>query len=230
MKMMKKTLLLIVGCLMCGKMHAQHQQLFDEYRRKAGDQAEMFVGKVEPGYMPTIYANHPYWLFDEFFPGDVVYNGLLYKGVPVRYDAYLKRLVANTPGKRLNVYVPMHLVEKFTLGGTEFSWRYGEIVAVLFSSKRMELVEQVNVTKKENLMPKGQVMYDFNRDVRYYVLRGGEVYEVDKLRTVLKLFPGREKMLKRYAKENALDFKLHRQSALITIMKYADELLAQPLK
>lgn len=230
MKMMRKTLLLVVGCLMCGKMNAQHQQLFDEYRRKAGDQAEMFVGKVEPGYPPTIYLAHPYWLFDEFFPGDVVYNGLLYKSVPVRYDAYLKRLVVNTPNKRMNVYVPMNLVEKFTLGGTEFSWRYGEIVAILFSSSRMELVEQVNVALKENIKTQGQVMYDFNRDVRYYVLRGGEVYEVDKLRSVLKLFPGREKVLKRYAKENALDFKLHRQSALITMIKYADELLAQPLK
>ena len=230
MKMMRKTLLLVVGCLMCGKMNAQHQQLFDEYRRKAGDQAEMFVGKVEPGYPPTIYLAHPYWLFDEFFPGDVVYNGLLYKSVPVRYDAYLKRLVVNNPNKRMNVYVPMNLVEKFTLGGTEFSWRYGEIVAILFSSSRMELVEQVNVALKENIKAQGQVMYDFNRDVRYYVLRGGEVYEVDKLRSVLKLFPGREKVLKRYAKENALDFKLHRQSALITMIKYADELLAQPLK
>lgn len=230
MKMMRKTLLLVVGCLMCGKMNAQHQQLFDEYRRKAGDQAEMFVGKVEPGYPPTIYLAHPYWLFDEFFPGDVVYNGLLYKSVPVRYDAYLKRLVVNTPNKRMNVYVPMNLVEKFTLGGTEFSWRYGEIVAILFSSSRMELVEQVNVALKENIKAQGQVMYDFNRDVRYYVLRGGEVYEVNKLRSVLKLFPGREKVLKRYAKENALDFKLHRQSALITMIKYADELLAQPLK
>ena len=230
MKMMKKTLLLMVGCLMCGKMHAQHQQLFDEYRRKAGDQAEMFVGKVEPGYPPTIYSAHPYWLFDEFFPGDVVYNGLLYKGVPVRYDAYLKRLVVNTPVKRSNVYVPMHLVEKFTLGGTEFSRRNGEIMAILFSSPRMELVEQVNIVLKEEFYENSKVMYDFNRDVKYYVLRGGKTYEVDKLNTVLKLFPGRKKALKRYAKEKSLNFKLHRQSALITIMKYADELLAQPLK
>ena len=35
---------------------------------------------------------------------------------------------------------------------------------------------------------------------------------------------------KRFAKEKSLDFKLHRQSALITMIKYADELLAQPLK
>lgn len=228
--MMKRTLFITAACMMSGTMLAQHQQLFDEYRRKAGDQAEMFVGKVEPGYPPTLYGAHPYWLFDDFFPGDVVYDGLLYKGVPVRYDAYLKRLVVNTPVKRTNVYVPMDKVEKFTLGGTEYSWRYGEIVAVLFSNGRMELVEQVNIVQKENQMPHGQVMYDFDRDVRYYVLRGGEVYEVDKLKTVLKLFPGREKMLKRYAKDKALDFKLHRQSALIAIMKYADKLLAEPLK
>lgn len=226
--MMKRTLFLIAGCLMCGKMNAQHQQLFDEYRRKAGDQAEMFVGKVEPGYPPTIYYSHPYWLFDEFFPGEVVFNGLLYRNVPVRYDAYLKQLVVNTPVKRSNVYVPMHLVEKFVLGGTEYSRRNGEIMAILFSSPRMELVEQVNIELKEKFVDNIK-MYDFKREVKYYVLRGGQMYEVNKLKSVLKLFPGRQKMLRRYAKERSLDFKIHRQSALIAMIKYADELLAQPL-
>ena len=103
-------------------------------------------------------------------------------------------------------------------------------MAILFSSPRMELVEQVNIVLKEEFYENSKVMYDFNRDVKYYVLRGGKTYEVDKLNTVLKLFPGRKKALKRYAKEKSLNFKLHRQSALITIMKYADELLAQPLK
>ena len=229
MKMMKKTLLLIVGCLMCGKMHAQHQQLFDEYRRKAGDQAEMFVGKVEPGYQPTVYYNHPYWMFDEFFPGEVVFKGRLYRNVPVRYDAYLKCLVVNTPVKRSNVYVPMHSVEKFVLGGTEFSRRNGEIMAILFSNSRMELVEQVNIILKEEFMENSKVMYDFQRDVKYYVLRGGQMHEVDNLKSVLKLFPGRKQLLKRYAKENDLDFKMHRQFSLISMIRYADELLAQPL-
>ena len=229
MKMMKKTLLLIVGCLMCGKMHAQHQQLFDEYRRKAGDQAEMFVGKVEPGYPPTIYYNHPYWMFDEFFPGEVVFKGRLYRNVPVRYDAYLKQLVVNTPVKRSNVYVPMHLVEKFILGGTEFSRRNGEIMAILFSSSRMELVEQVNIILKQEFVENSKVMYDFQRDVKYYILRGGQMYEVDKLKSVLKLFPGRKRMLKRFAKEQSLDFRKHRQFSLISMIRYADELLAQPL-
>lgn len=228
---MKRIILMFVaGCLLGGKAWAQHQQLFDEYRRGAGDQAEMFVGKVEPGYPPTVYLSHPYWLFDDFFPGDVVYNGLLYRNVPVRYDAYLKQLVVNTPVKRSNVYVPMHLVEKFTLGGTEYSRRNGEIMAILFSSPRMELVEQVSIVQKEEFVERKKAMYDFKRQVKYYILRAGQMHEVDKLKTVLKLFPGIRTQLKRYANEHSLDFKQHRQSALITMVKYADELLTQPLK
>ena len=229
MKMMRKTLLLVVGCLMCGKMNAQHQQLFDEYRRKAGDQAEMFVGKVEPGYPPTIYLAHPYWLFDEFFPGDVVYNGLLYKSVPVRYDAYLKQLVVNTPVKHLNVSVPMSSVEKFTLDGKEYERRNGEMVAILFSSPRMELMEQVNISVKEEMVTYASLKYRFERDVKYYILQNGKTHEVDKLKSVLKFYPDIKKELRRFAKMHHLNFKEHRQSSLVSMIKYADELLMKPL-
>ena len=228
-KNMKRIFILAIGCLLCGSLKAQHQQLFDEYCREAGDQAELFVGKVETGYPSMIYTNHPYWSSQDYCTGEVVYQGMLYKNVSLRYDAYLKQLVVNTPIKRSNVYVPMDRVERFKLEGTEYARRNGEFVAILFSSPRMELVEQVNIILKEEFMENSKVMYDFQRDVKYYVLRGGQMHEVDKLKTVLKLFPGREKMLKRFAKEQALDFKMHRQFSLISMIRYADELLAQPL-
>ena len=44
---MKRVFLFVLGCLMCGLMKAQHQQVFDEYRREAGDLAELFIGKME---------------------------------------------------------------------------------------------------------------------------------------------------------------------------------------
>lgn len=228
--MMKRIYLMIVGCLLVGSMKAQqHQKLFDEFRREAGDQAEMFVGKVERGYPPTVYVNHPYWLFDDFFPGDVMFDGRLYRGVPLRYDAYLQQLVVNTPVKRSNVCVPMNRVEKFVLGGTEYARRNGEFMAILVSTPRMELVEQVRVTMKEDFVDNAKVQYEFKRQVKYFVLRGGQVHEVDKLKSVMKLFPGLKKELKRFAKMHYLEFKEHRQSSLITVIKYADELLTQPV-
>ena len=224
---MKRIVLLAVGCLLCGEARSQHQQLFDAYLREAGDQAEMFVGKAEAGYPPTIYFSHPYWLFNEFFPGDVKYNGVTYRNVPLRFDAYLQQLVVNTPVKRSNVCVPMHLVEGFTLGGTEYARRNGEFMAILFDSPRMELAERVHIVRTEEHQEKGKVMYDFKREVKYFVLRGGRTYEVDKLKTVLKLYPGIKGELRRFAKQHSLNFKEHRQSSLIQIVRHADRLLTQ---
>ena len=230
MKTKKRIVLWAVGCLLGGAVHAQHQQIFNGYLREAGDQAEMFVGKAERGYPPTLYYAHPYWLFDEFFPGQVKYNGMVYQNVPLRFDAYLQQLVVNTPVKRSNVCVPMHLVESFILGGTEYARRNGEFVAILFDSPRMELVEQVHVILKEEPVDKGKVMYDFKREVKYFVLRGGKTHEVNKLKTVLKLYPGIKGELRRFAKQHFLNFKEHRQSSLIQLVKHADELLSQSVK
>lgn len=227
MKMIKRIFLFTLGCMMCGMMKAQHQELFDEFRREAGDQAEMFSGKLEHGYSSTIYINHPYWLSDEFSTGNVMFKGLLYKDVLLRYDALLKQLVVNIPVKGSNVCVPMHLVEKFTLGNTDYERRNGEFVAVLFSSPRMELIEQIHITMKSALEYGVKVRCEFNRDVKYYVLRGGQMHEVNKLRSVLKLYPEFKRELRRFAKMHYLDFKEHRQSSLNSMIEYADELLTQ---
>ena len=226
---MKYVFLLLLGCLACESLKAQHQEVFDEFRREAGDQAEMFSGKVEPGYPPTIYLNHPYWAFGEFSKGTVVFDGLLYKEVQLRYDAYLKQLVVNTPIKHSNVMIPMDRVEKFTLGETEYSRRNGEMVAVLYTSPRMELIEQMNVGIQEKMVDNARVQYEFKRNVKYLVLRGGQVHEVSNLRSVVKLFPGLKKELRSFARMYHLDFKALRQTSLVSMIQYADELLAKPL-
>lgn len=225
---MKRIFLLAIGCLICGVMKAQHQQIFDEFRQEVGDQAEMFAGKVEPGYPSTVYINHPYWLTDNFSQGDVVFRGLTYRNVSVRYDAYLKQLVVNTPVKRQNVSVPMDLVEKFTLGGIRYERRKGEFMAILYSSPRIELVQQMNVMMREKLVDNVKVQYEFKPTMKYCLYRDGQVYEVTNLKSVSKLYPHLKKELKQFAKKYHLDFKENRQLSLGTLVKYADEWVGQP--
>ena len=69
--MIKRIFLFALACFICGALKAQHQQIFDEYRMEAGDQAEMFVCKLEMGYSSTVYMNSPYLLSDDFVVGDV---------------------------------------------------------------------------------------------------------------------------------------------------------------
>jgi hypothetical protein len=65
--------------------------------------------------------------------------------------------------------------------------------------------------------------------VKYLVLRGGQVHEVSNLRSVVKLFPGLKKELRNFARMYHLDFKALRQTSLVSMIQYADELLAKPL-
>lgn len=226
---MKRIILFIMGCFLCGAMKAQHQELFDEFRQDAGDQAEMFVGKIEPGYPSTVYINDPYWLDNNFTLGDVVFNGLTYKDVSLRYDAYLKQLVVNTPIKNSNVYIPMNSVEKFSLGNAEFERRNGEIMLILFKGSQMELVEWVQIELKEKFVDNVKVRYEFKRDEKYFVLRSGQMFEVNNRNSVLKLFPAFKKELRSFAKMHNLDFKEHRRSSLASMIMYVDELLSNSL-
>ena len=222
---MKHVFLFVLGCMMCGSAKAQHQQVFDEYLREAGDQAEMFVGKVETGYPSTIYVNHPFWASDDFVSGDVWYKEKLYRNVELRYDAYLKQLVVRTPVKRLNVIVQMDQVGNFTIGDAEYSRRNDEFMCILYSSSRLELVERMNVTR---FMDDDKVQYEFRRTVKYYVLRDGQMHEVNKMKSVVKLYPELKKDLTDFAKTQGLDFKKNPKSSLVNLVEYADRLLAQP--
>ena len=123
----------------------------------------------------------------------------------------------------------MHLVHKFTLDGIDYERRDGDFVALLFDSSHMELIEQVNVSVKEVYLSQVSFKHGFVHNVKYYVLRDGQKHEVDKLQSVLKLYPTIKKELKRFAKMYHLDFREHRRSSLISVLKYADELLTQSL-
>lgn len=227
--MVKRIFLIVVGCLLGGAVKAQqHQALLDEFRREAGDLSELFIGKIERGYSPVVYINQPYWMADDFVSGDITYRGVTYPKVLMRFDAYLQQLVVKSPEKKANVWVEMPYVEKFVLEGTEFARRNGEFMSILFSSSRMELVEQLHVAVKDEFSDKAKVQYRFKHDLKYLVFRDGQTYEVDKLKSVMKLFPERKKELKQFAKTHKLNFKVHRRSSLVALMKYADELLAQP--
>ena len=226
---MKHIFLWMLGCLFCGVVNAQEQRLFDEYLREAGDRAEMFVGKMETGYASTVFINHPYWLSDDFLVGEVRYKGMLYKNVLLRYDAFLNQLVVKTPEKQANVYIPMHAVEGFSIGGLVYAKHDDEFMAVHYDGSHMELLEQMRVKMKEN-MNHENLQYEFKRNVNYYLLNDGRMYEVTNMRSVLKLYPGLEKELKRFSKMNNLNFKENRQSSLVSLVKYADELLSKSLK
>lgn len=94
----RKVYLLILLCTFCilSPVYTQ-QSLSDEFRKVAGDYAALYTSKVEVGYSPYLYINHPYWDTDEFKKGAVCYGGLVYTDLQLRYDTFKKQLIVITP-------------------------------------------------------------------------------------------------------------------------------------
>lgn len=93
----------------------------------------------------------------------------------------------------------------------------------------MELVEWVQMELKEKFVDNVKVRYEFKRDVKYFILRSGQMFEVNSRNSVLKLFPAFKKELRSFAKMHNLDFKEHRRSSLASMIMYVDELLSNSL-
>lgn len=222
-----RLLLLFILCSACTGLKAQ-QELIDAFHKKAGSHASLFVGKVEYGYPSSRYANHPYWNDNRFYIGEVLFDGMWYKNLLMRYDTHLRQLAVMTPDKRMTVLVDMRKVSGFILDGTPFVKEHDMYVAELYCGKSLRLIRQTDCSLSTSELRDKASYRKFSRSVCYLLYMGDDVQEIKSKSSVLKLFPKHKKALNQFAKKRSLDFKNHRQEALRLLVAYADELEQKP--
>ena len=66
---------------------ARAQDAVDDYVSSAAGQSVIYHGKEQLKY-PTSIRNHPYLKSEKYVPGDLSFEGILYKGVKMRLDLY----------------------------------------------------------------------------------------------------------------------------------------------
>lgn len=220
----KRIFFLFAACWFFGMGSAQKQKAFDDYRKVAGDRTLLYTGKIENGYSPQQYMNHPYWDTEEFQEGEICLDGHLYTGLQLRYDTYSRRLTVYTPEKRIAVQVDMRKVDYFTKRGTKFILLNGEFVALLYDSQRIRLLQQVVCSSGALVTKEWNSYKSFRRTVRYILQKEGVDYVVTSRSSLIKLFPAQKKLLKQFARDQQLDFSEHRAEALVALVAYAGRL------
>ena len=206
----RKVYLLILLCTFCilSPVYTQ-QSLSDEFRKVAGDYAALYTSKVEVGYSPYLYINHPYWDTDEFKKGAVCYGGLVY-----------------TDLKRILLQVDMRKVDYFIIGDKKFVPHNDTFAAILYDSPQMRLTQYVQC-KMGTPVEKGRISYrQFEKPARFVLSKDGVDHTVTSRSSFLKLFPAYKKQLKKYAKEEQLSFNtLFRAESLTELTRHADSLI-----
>lgn len=220
--MRKKCFLLLWALAVVGGMQAQ-QAGFDEYRRAAGDHAALYSGRVEESYNQRKYLNNPYLETAEFRRGDVCFDGRLYTGERLRYDAYRCQLIVISLERQLSIVADKNRLDYFVVDGLRYvpvGERFG---ALLYEGRDLRLTEYLDV-KMGNEVQRDWVMYNqFDKKVRYSLRIEGKEYTLNTRKDLLKLFPAYKKPLKTYSRKHHLNFKEGRRGAMAALVRYLGE-------
>ena len=102
---------------------ARAQDAVDDYVSSAAGQSVIYHGKEQLKY-PTSIRNHPYLKSEKYVPGDLSFEGILYKGVKMRLDLYKNELLLLSPDNRYNIVLPSDRVDYAEFHGYDIFYRY----------------------------------------------------------------------------------------------------------
>ena len=222
---MKHTFLYLVIVLFSFSVPCKAQQAFEEFRADAGDYSIIYSGQVAKTYSKHKYANTPYWETEEYRIGTLSFEGRIYNDVLLSYDAFRKDLNIIPPHNKISVAVDSRKVDYFILNGVRFVPEEEGYRMILHKGKHLQLNGKVKCGFGNDIIDGTSSFRNFDRKEQYTLTIDGVSYEVKKKNAFIKRFPDHKKALKRYVKEQRLDFKEHRREAFTALARYAESLI-----
>lgn len=221
---------LLLGSLLANTLTVYAQNsVVEYYLEDAKGYAAIYRGEMEYFYNSNIYDNQPYYISSEFVDAVVVYNKREYHNQRVRLDTYTDNFLILSPDG-YSIVLDRKKVEKVTYHSREII-RYNPpansglkegYYLSLFSGNQLSLLGKERAMKR--ILP-SKVEFTFDRSTRYYLIRNGQHYQVKNRGSFTKLFPEFKKQIKKFSKDNQLNFRENREYSLAALGRYCNELL-----
>ena len=202
------------------------------YDKAIGEQSHLYNGKEYISYPYQFSEGHPFFLWDSWQNGELIYEGTLYKDVSILYDIVRDEVVILHFNNVTKMSLIKEKIKSFTLPGHTFI----QIVAdSIHSSVITKGFYELLYAGKDSLLSKRtkntQILYRqsfpelkvFSKD-HYYLKKDNKYYTVNNENSFLHQFDNKKKEIRSYKKQNRLSFKNDPENAMIKIMTYHDQL------
>ena len=230
MESKRAALMLMAMCLTVSSYAQQHETQL--YQQAAGDYAYLYQGHLEDELVQRVWANIPYLDTSDFRAGSICYAGLVYEGVPMRYDAHEQYVVVMSPVRNAKVVPDQNLVEWFTLDGHRFvpNEARGGFSCQIYAGRKVSLLDHQYKTEGAKTESMGKIYRSFNDHQQYYVVtEDGQYKPVSSLGQLSKLYPAYRHELHKYASQHHLRFSAaQRLASLVSCVSYLDTLIPEP--
>ena len=195
------------------------------YSNAISAQSHLYNGSAYTEYISQNDEN-PYFI-DEWIEGSVEYDEEFHDNVPLLYDISLDRIVVDNPYSIKKVMLVFEKVAAFTIQDHHFVMLKNTPLQVGYYELAYDGPSKVYVRHRKTLQSKAvdySVVNLFEERKLYYIYKNGTFYSVRGKRSVLKLLEDKKKELKKFIRDNKLQFGNDKARDISRLVQYYDQL------
>lgn len=198
------------------------------YHAFRAENAFIYTGRAYTDYGPMqghAYAYSPGWQ-----PGSVIYDGVSYKNIPVKYDLVQQLVVVQRPDGITQLSLQNRLLSQFSLGSRKFLQlhamdRSGDSLRSFYEVLAEGQLTLLAGRKKiiQDKIGNMQIQRQVYEQTEFYALKNGAYHRLSSQSDFLDLAPGLKKDLLQHLRRNRIRFLRDREAALVALALYYNE-------
>jgi|SRR5450432_319210 len=201
------------------------------YYNQLGDQSPLYNGSLYTNYKIVFREGSPYFLNDKYQNGSILYDGVLFKDIPLLYDD-LRRLIV-TKNQAFQLQLINELIGSFTISDHHFiylsfdSLNKGNLITGFYEllySGHTQILKLTSKKTKEILEANEGVINLIDTHYTYFIKIGNTYTVVKSKNEVIDLLTKHKKEIQHFIKKNKLKFSDDSENSLIMIAGFYDQL------
>ena len=209
--------------------HLAYEKAVQQYHASMTPETGLYRGSEYVVYAQNLKEGHPYFDKDHMRNGSVLYNGILYKDVPLVYDLVKGLVVTYAPLKAFRIILINELIDSFTIENHLFFHLKDSLNP---SAPHPGYYEQIykgriRIVKKEKKAIREEAGNNYvekyiDYTVSYYLVKDNTWYPVNNKRTLLHTLGNRNKEARKFMRRNDLDMREDKENTLLKIAAWYD--------
>ena len=199
------------------------------YTDELGEHSPLYNGVHYIEYAFTLTEGHPYFESQQFMPGEIYFDGLIFRNVPMYYDLVKDIVIIQDFRKAYKIVLPANKIQEFTLSNHRFikieqsdshpvkTGFYDQ----LLKGKITVLVKREKRIREVKAFPKFELVID--EAYTYYIVKDGIYHSFKNNRGLLNILNEKRNGIVDHLKKNDIKFKTNPEKAIVAAAEYYNQ-------
>lgn len=209
---------------------------YDEYNEGRREKLPIYKGRLYQNY--RYHIGHPFFMVNDFSSADILYEGIVYNGIPAKYDLVKEQLIILHFDNFSQLVLENEGIKGFSLHGHDFKYLYAEDSKLNINGFYEILYEgsigcykknKKELKKADSKSSAGILQIEIAESSRYFLFKDGKYITFKGKPSLLRALKDKRKEIKKYLKDNKIRFKTDPDEAVKNIASYYSTFKSQGL-